>query len=102
MSVNCKDLKKIFWISIITRPIPNSTADKTKKKKVNDNRLILSLKKPILNTMIYNVIQRSSAVNSKCNAFETLLEILTNNKKNKIKYKLASPINIKYKRLGHG
>ena len=52
--------------------------------------------------MIYNVIQRSSAVNSKCSAFETLLEMLTNNKKNKIKYKLASPINIKYKRLGHG
>ena len=36
------DLKKIFCISIITRPIPNSTADRTKKKKVKERKLTLS------------------------------------------------------------
>ena len=34
--------KNIFWTKIKTIPIPNSTADKTKKKNVNDKRLILS------------------------------------------------------------
>ena len=37
-----KDLKKIFWTSNKTRPIPNSTADSTKKKKVKDKRFRLS------------------------------------------------------------
>lgn len=36
------DLKNTFWSKIITKPIPNSTADRTKKKKVNDNKLTLS------------------------------------------------------------
>ena len=42
LSCNCKDLKKIFCSNIMTNPIPNSTADKTKKKKVKDSKLILS------------------------------------------------------------
>ena len=49
---NCKDLKNIFCKSIITKPIPNSTADKTRKKNVRDNRLILSYKKPTDNVII--------------------------------------------------
>ena len=41
------DLLNIFCISIITRPMPNSTADSTKKKKVNDRKLTLSYRRPI-------------------------------------------------------
>lgn len=36
------DLKNIFCSSSITNPIPNSTADKTKNKKVSDSKLMLS------------------------------------------------------------
>lgn len=36
------DLKNMFCTSIITKPSPNSTADKIKKKKVSDNRFKLS------------------------------------------------------------
>jgi hypothetical protein len=36
------DLKKTFWTRIRTIPIPNSTADKTKKKKVSERRFMLS------------------------------------------------------------
>ena len=81
---------------MITNPIPNSTADKTKKKKVNDNKFTLSYRNPTESTIIYKVIQRSSAVSNKCNALETLFAILNISKKNKTKYKLISPINIKY------
>ena len=37
-----KDLKKTFWTNNITSPIPNSTADSTKKKKVRDIKFKLS------------------------------------------------------------
>ena len=96
LSCSCKDLKKMFCNNIITNPIPNSTADKTRKKNVNDKRLILSYKKPIDSTMIYKVIHSNSAVSNRCNALDTLFAILKINIKNKIKYKLMSPINIKY------
>jgi hypothetical protein len=42
LSDKCIDLKKMFCSNMITRPIPNSTADKTKKKNVSDNKLVLS------------------------------------------------------------
>ena len=50
---------------MITKPMPNSTADKTKKKKVNESRLELSYRKPIESTITYKVIHKSSAVNNK-------------------------------------
>ena len=50
---------------MITRPIPNSTADKTRKKNVRDKKLTLSYRKPIDKDNIYKVIQSISAVNSK-------------------------------------
>ena len=37
-----RDLKKMFWTRSKTKPIPNSTADKTKKKNVKDKRFKLS------------------------------------------------------------
>lgn len=96
LSWSWRDLKNIFCKSNITNPIPNSTADKTKKKNVSDNKLMLSYKKPTDNTIIYNVIQSNSAVKSKCSALETLFEILNINKKKRTKYRLMSPININY------
>ena len=41
-SISDKDLKKMFWISNKTKPIPNSTAESTKNRKVSDSRLRLS------------------------------------------------------------
>lgn len=46
--------------------------------------------------MIYKVIHNNSAVNNKCKAVETLLTILIVIKKKIIKYKFASPINMRY------
>ena len=80
----------------MTSPIPNSTADRTKKKNVNESKLTLSYKKPTERTIIYKVIHNNSAVNNKCSALDTLLAILRISKKNKIKYRLISPINIIY------
>lgn len=37
-----------FCKSINIRPIPNSTADKIKKKKVSDNKFVLLKTKPII------------------------------------------------------
>jgi hypothetical protein len=59
------DLKKTFCIKIITKPIPNSTADSTKKKNVKDKKFTLSYNKPIDNDKTYNVIHSISAVRSK-------------------------------------
>lgn len=41
------DLKKTFCINIITKPIPNSTADSTRKKNVSERKFTLSYKKPM-------------------------------------------------------
>jgi len=81
----------IFWININTRPIPNSTADKTKKKKVKEITFILSKKDPRVKTITYNVIHNNSAVKSRCKADVTLTTILDINKKNITMYKLTSP-----------
>lgn len=62
--------------------MPNSTADKTKKKKVKDKKFRLSYKKPIERTITYKVIHSNSAVKSKCRAFETLNDILKKMRKN--------------------
>ena len=91
------DLRNMFCSSIITRPIPNSTADKTKKKKVSDNIIMLSYKKPRDRAKIYNVIHKISAVRSRCRAFETLFDILLNIRKNNRKKRLRSPRYINYR-----
>ena len=80
----------------MTRPIPNSTADKTRKKNVRLSTFKLSYRKPIVKETMYNVIHNISAVNNKCSALVTLFAMLRNIKKNKIKYKFVSPINIIY------
>lgn len=69
----------------MTNPMPNSTADSTKKKNVSDSKLTLSDMYPTAKTTMYNVIQSNSAVNNKCRALVTLNEILNKIRKNKIK-----------------
>lgn len=77
---------------MITRPIPNSTADKTRKKNVRDRKLTLSYKKPMDKDNIYKVIQSISAVNSRCRAVLTFIIIVTSIRKNSIENKLISPM----------
>ena len=86
----------MFCIRIKTIPIPNSTADKTKKKKVREIIFMLSYRIPMCKTMIYRVIHKISAVNSRCKALETFKVTVIIIKKKITKYKFKSPINIKY------
>jgi len=90
------DLDIIFCVSIITKPKPNSTADKTKKKNVKDRILILSYKKPMYKARRYSVIHKNSAVSNKCIAVFIFITILVNIKKNKNIIKFISPNNIMY------
>lgn len=73
----------IFWNNKRTKPIPNSIAEKTKKKKVNERTFKLSKINPIKRTMVYKVIQRSSAVKSKWREVLVLIKILKKIKKKK-------------------
>ena len=79
------------WTNIIIKPRPNSTADKIKKKNVNDSILRLSNTRPMNKHVMYKVIHKSSAVNNKCNAVLTFNAILINMIKNKINIKFISP-----------
>lgn len=85
------DLSNIYWISMITNPKPNSTADRTKKKNVRDSKFRLSNIRPESSTIIYSVTHNNSAVNNKCNAVFTLTSIVRKKKKNIISVKLMSP-----------
>ena len=86
----------MFCTKIITRPTPNSTADKTRKKNVKDKKFALSYKIPRDRTKTYKVIHKISAVNSKWRAELTLIDILAIiNIKNRI-YRFISPKYIKY------
>ena len=87
------DLKKIFCRRIRTNPIPNSIADRTKKKNVRESKLILSYKNPIERTIKYKVIHKISAVNNRCRALLTFRATLRKKRKKIIKYKLISPKN---------
>ena len=51
LSTSCIERRNIFCSRIITKPIPNSTADKTKKKKVKESKFVLSYSKPIDSTI---------------------------------------------------
>lgn len=55
----------MFCISINTKPTPNSIAESTKKKKVNETRFKLSKIVPTHKTIRYRVIHKSSAVKSR-------------------------------------
>jgi hypothetical protein len=85
------DRSKTFWTSIITKPNPNSTADKIKKKNVNDRRFKLSKTRPLIRVSMYSVIHKNSAVSSKCKDVFTLIVILEKSIKNKSIIKLISP-----------
>lgn len=75
--------------------MPNSMADKTKKKNVKDSMFKLSYIKPINNAIAYMVIQSISAVRSKCKEVFEFIIILNNINKKKKKNKLMlSTINL--------
>jgi hypothetical protein len=84
----------MFCINIMTRPIPNSTADNTKKKKVKDKKLTLSYNSPIESESTYSVIHSISAVNSKCRAVFTFTIIVVSIKKKTIENMFRSPMYI--------
>ena len=46
LSVNDNDLKNTFWIKSNIKPIPNSTAERTRKKNVRDIKFKLSYEIP--------------------------------------------------------
>jgi hypothetical protein len=76
------------------KPKPNSIAEKTKKKKVNDNKFKLSKIKPTKSTIAYKVIHSISAVSNKCKAVFVFKIKLKNIKLKKIKSTLISPKSI--------
>jgi hypothetical protein len=85
----------MFCRRIITRPTPNSTADKIRKKKVSDKRFTLSYNNPTNKTKTYKVTQRNSAVSIKCKAVFIFITILVKIKKKISNIKFTSPINIR-------
>jgi len=90
-SLRLVDLRKTFCIKISTKPIPNSTAESTRKKNVRDIKFILSKRVPKLKTIKYKVIQSNSAVKRRCNAVVTLILILEKRMKNINIKRLVSP-----------
>lgn len=84
----------IFWKSNKTRPIPNSIAEKTKKKNVKDNIFKLSKIKPTNKTIAYKEIHKISAVKSKWRAVLVFMKTLNKIKKKKInkRFKLSTVI----------
>lgn len=93
-SVKERVLVIVFWISKRINPIPNSTADNTKKKKVRERTLILSKVNPKIKEIEYRVIQRISAVSNKWAEVLVLTKRLKKiKKKNKKKiFKLSTII----------
>jgi len=85
------DLIIMCCTSIIMRPNPNSTAERMRKKKVNDRIFRLSNTSPRIRTRIYNVIQSNSAVSKRCSAVFIFNAILANIIKNNNNTKFKSP-----------
>jgi hypothetical protein len=92
-SFRFKVRSRICCRSSKTRPTPNSIAEKMRKKNVRDRIFRLSYTSPTNKTMEYSVIQRSSAVNNKCNAVFVLINKLPRIKKKKINRVFKSPKN---------
>lgn len=82
----------IFWNNNSIKPKPSSTAEKTKKKKVRDNKFKLSCVKPVNNDMTYKVIHNISAIKSKLRELLTLTNRFKKIKKKNKKSMFKSPI----------
>lgn len=76
------------------KPTLNSTAEKIRKKKVNERRFKLSETNPIKSTTVYKVIHSSSAVNNKCSEVEMFISKLDNSRKKKTIKIFKSPKSI--------
>ena len=75
----------------MTKPTPNSTAEKIRKKNVSDIRLFVSYITPIRRVKAYRVIQRSSAVSSKCMDVLVLVKRVLNKIRNSPIKRFISP-----------
>jgi hypothetical protein len=82
---------KTFCTNIITKPKPNSTADKIRKKNVSESRFKLSKTNPLIKVSTYKVIHKNSAVSKRCKEVFTLIVILAKSIKNKRIIKFISP-----------
>ena len=66
-----------------TKPTPNSTAEKIRKKKVRERILRLSYARPNTKVSAYNVIHRSSAVRRRWrDVLVWVAKVISRNKKN--------------------
>jgi len=88
----------MFWHRINTNPTPNSTAEKTRKKKLNESTLRLSKQYPKSIAIPYKVIHRISAIINKCKEvfeFKRILKNININKQNnkEISFKIIFFIN---------
>lgn len=79
--------------SIITKPTPNSAAEKIKKKKDKDKMLRLSNARPIIKTNPYKVIHNNSAVKRRCSEVLGFVNNVLNRNKNRVKKTFISPRN---------
>ena len=85
----------VFCIRSRISPIPNSIADKTKKKNVKERMFKLSYIKPINKVIAYIVIHNNSAVSNKWSDVLVFMTILNSiNKKNKKNKFMLSTINL--------
>lgn len=78
----------------MTKPTPNSTAEKIKKKNVNDTKFKLSYRIPIINVRPYKFIHNNSAVSNRCKDVLVLVIKVLNNMKKRTTNRLTSPKNI--------
>jgi len=88
----------MFCINNKTNPIPSSIAENINEKKVKESIEMLLKIKPMKKKKTYNVIQKSSAVRSRCNeVFELtiILKIIRKKKKNSM-FKLSTIIKTTY------
>ena len=96
LRLSCVLRKNIVCIRTRTRPIPNSTADSTRKKKVKESIFKLLYMNPITTTSIYRVTHKTSAVSSRCTAVLILTVTVSRIIKNRNSIKLISPKVINY------
>jgi len=78
----------------MTRPTPNSTAEKIKKKNVKESKFKLSYINPIRSVIAYKVIHISSAVNNKWRDVLTCVVSVLKSMKKSIINIFISPKNI--------
>lgn len=88
------DRTNVFCIDKRSKPIPNSIAEKMRKKKVKEIKFMSSIAYPTKSVNAYNITHSISAVNNKCKKEMMLVERLKSNNQNNNNKIFISP-NIK-------